>query len=60
MSSALARKPARARRPKNPKAKGRGRKKASKPRSRAGEEEVLLEEEKYSYTGTFKPKRDES
>jgi len=60
MSPALARKPARVRRPKNTKAKGKARKKAGKTRPRAKEGEILLDEEKYSYTGTFKPKKDET
>jgi hypothetical protein len=59
MSTALARKPARARRRKSPKAKVKGRKKPSR-KSRAEREEVLLDEEKYTYTGTFKPKKDET
>ena len=59
MSAALARKPARAQRRKNRKAKGKGRKKPSKSKSRE-KDDVLLDEERYTYTGTFKPKKDET
>jgi hypothetical protein len=59
MSPVLARKQVGARRTKNPRAKGKGRKKPSRTRPRSKDDE-LVQEEKYSYTGTFKPKKDEA
>ena len=55
----MSRAPTRAKKPKNRKGGGKARKRARRTKPKR-EEDMVLEEEKYSYEGSFRPDRDDA